>query len=140
MCAARDEVVELKGLHLASPDDFFYTSQGDAPEIDGVNDVKEFLATQAAFKLLGFSNKEQSNIYKILSGILHLGNVPFESGGSGRIDSESSVIPGQNQSLRHFSELLEIEEDQIRKWLCNRKIVTGRETYTKPIGAEMVST
>ena len=32
-----------------------------------------------------------------------------------------------------MSELFEIEEAQIKKWLVNRKIVTTRETYTKPM-------
>ena len=137
MCAAREEISELKHLNLASSMEFHYTCQGDAPEIDGVDDLKEFRATQDAFKLLGFSAKEQSNIYKILAGILHLGNVPFESG-SGKMDSESSNIPSEDKSLHYFAQLFEIEEDQIRKWLCNRKIVTARESYTKPVGAESV--
>ena len=32
-----------------------------------------------------------------------------------------------------MSELFEIEEVQIKKWLVNRKIVTTRESYTKPM-------
>ena len=102
-----------------------------------MDDLKEFKATQDAFKLLGFSSKEQQNIYKILAGILHLGNVIFESG-TGKMDSESCSILKSDPSLKHFAELFEIEEDQIRKWLCNRKIITARESYVKPIGAEMV--
>ena len=100
--------------------------------------MKEFRSTQEAFKLLGFTAKEQGNIYKILAGILQLGNVQFEAG-SGKMDNESCSIPSSNENLDFFAELFEIEVDQIRKWLCNRKIVTARESYTKPIGAEMVS-
>ena len=62
----------------------------------------------------------------------------FEAG-SGKMDNESCSIPSSNENLQFFAELFEIEADQIRKWLCNRKIVTARESYTKPIGAEMVS-
>ena len=113
----------------------FSIFQGEDPEIDGVDDLKEFLATKDAFKLLGFSAKEQSNIFKILAGILHLGNVVFEAG-QGKMDSESCSISAEDRSLKFFAELFDIEADQIRKWLCNRKIVTARESYTKPIGAE----
>ena len=102
-----------------------------------MDDLKEFKATQDAFKLLGFSSKEQQNIYKIMAGILHLGNVHFDAG-SGKMDSESCSIPSSDESLNHFAELFEIEEDQIRSWLCNRKIVTARESYVKPVGAEAV--
>ena len=34
--------------------------------------MKEFRSTQEAFKLLGFTAKEQGNIYKILAGILQV--------------------------------------------------------------------
>ena len=135
MCAAKDHIPELSNLHLGTAMDFFYTSQGEDPDIDGVDDLKEFKSTQDAFKLLGFSSKEQQNIYKILAGILHLGNVHFEAG-QGKMDSESCSISTEDQSLKYFAELFDIEADQIRKWLCNRKIVTARESYTKPIGAE----
>ena len=35
MCAARDEIAELKNLHLDDPMEFYFTSQGNDPEIDG---------------------------------------------------------------------------------------------------------
>lgn len=79
MCAAKDEP-SLSGMSLKHPDEFFYLNQGEAPDIDGVDDLKEFLATQEAFRLLGFNQKDQSNIFKILAGILHLGNVEIEPG------------------------------------------------------------
>ena len=36
MCAARDEIAELKNLHLSDPMEFYFTSQGNDPEIDGM--------------------------------------------------------------------------------------------------------
>ena len=60
------------------------------------------------------------------------GNVEFEQG-SGRSDSESSAIPSTDASLATMASLLNIEEDQIRKWLCHRKIITARETFVKPM-------
>jgi phage antirepressor YoqD-like protein len=34
---------------------------------------------------------------------------------------------------------LQIKEEQMRKWLCNRKIVTARESYDTPMNAKAVS-
>ena len=79
MCAAREESV-LSGMGLDHPDSFFYLNQGESPDIDGVDDLKEFLVTQEAFRLLGFNQKDQTSIFKILAGILHLGNVEIEPG------------------------------------------------------------
>ena len=119
-------------LKLKHADDFVYLNQGQAPEIDGVDDAREFASTIDAFNMLGFSAKEQRDIFLILAGILHLGNVEFEQG-SGRSDSESSAIPATDASLAVMADLLDIEEDQIRKWLCHRKIITARETFIKPM-------
>ena len=90
-----------------------------------------------AFRLLGFSANQLEQTFRILSGILHLGNVSLEPGGTGRADSESSTVENL-EALKTMAEMLEIEEEQIKKWLCNRKIVTGRETYTKPMNVEGV--
>ena len=35
-----------------------------------------------------------------------------------------------------MAKVLEIEADQIRTWLCHRKIITGRETFEKPMNRE----
>ena len=33
MCAAKDDIPELNNLHLGTAMDFFYTSQGEDPDI-----------------------------------------------------------------------------------------------------------
>jgi len=134
MCAGREEDF-LRGMHLDEPDAFHYLNQGEAPEIDGVDDLKELHDTVEAFRLLGFPDKEQRAVFRILSGVLQLGNVEISPAG-GKGDSEASAVEAGNAGLKLMADLLEIEEDQMRKWLCNRKIVTTRETYTKPMNAE----
>ena len=59
--------------------------------------------------------------------------------GSGRADSETSMIPSDDDNLKKFASLLQINEQQMRKWLCNRKIVTARESYDTPMNAKAVS-
>ncbi len=125
-------------MKVKEPDFFHYLNQGENPEIEGVSDLKEFNDTVEAFSLLGISEKDQRYMFQILSGILYLGNIAIESGG-GRGDSESSNINNKNKALSMMASLLQIEEEQIKKWLCHRKIVTARETYTKPMNAEAVS-
>merc|ERR1719410_2732303 len=133
MCAARDRP-ELEGLSLADVQEFHYTNQGDAPEIDNVDDDAEFVKTHESLKLLGFSDADSSNIYKILAALLHLGNVNIVGGG-GRSESETSLVKSEDPSLPIVCKLLEVDENQLRTWLCSRKIVSVRETYTKPMNA-----
>lgn len=78
-------------------DEFHYLNQGANPTIEGVDDAEGFEETTAALSLLGFSQRELSDLFKVLAAILHLGNVTImeavagEDGGVG--DSEGSAIP-----------------------------------------------
>lgn len=56
-------------------ENFHYTNQGDAVELDDVSDGDEFVATREAFSLLGLSAKLQRSLLRVLAAILHLGNV-----------------------------------------------------------------
>lgn len=38
-----------------------------------------------------------------------------------------------DESLQIVAELLGIHVEDIQMWLCNRKIVSGREVFTKPM-------
>lgn len=49
-----------------------------SPNIDGVSDSNSFEETVNAFTLLGFTDDEQNDMFKILAAILHLGNIVFE--------------------------------------------------------------
>lgn len=82
---------------IGHQDEFHYLNQGENPTIDGVNDAEGFEETTTALSLLGFSQRELSDMFKVLAAILHLGNVTIteavaeEEGGGG--DNEGSAIP-----------------------------------------------
>lgn len=65
-------------LLLEDQNYFNYLNQGDCPYIEGVNDLETYEDTTNAFTTLGFSDSEKNDIFKTLSGILHLGNITFE--------------------------------------------------------------
>lgn len=68
--------------------EFFYTNQGQADEIDNVNDSDVFRETLDAFKLLDVNKNDQMVIFSLISAILHLGNVKIVNERS----NESSVV------------------------------------------------
>lgn len=81
---------------LGHQDEFHYLNQGENPFIDAVDDLSTFEDTMNALTVLGFSKSEQFNMFKILAGVLHLGNVRFSdidlSGDHSREDSEGCGI------------------------------------------------
>uniref|UniRef100_A0A8B9N5Y0 Myosin motor domain-containing protein n=1 Tax=Accipiter nisus TaxID=211598 RepID=A0A8B9N5Y0_9AVES len=127
LCASA-ALPEFKTLRLGNANYFHYTKQGGSPVIDGVNDAKEMVNTRQACTLLGISDSYQMGIFRILAGILHLGNVEFASR-----DSDSCTIPPKHEPLSIFCDLMGVEYEEMAHWLCHRKLATATETYIKPI-------
>ena len=87
-------------MHLGFQDEFHFLNQGKDPVIDGVDDLACFEETVNALTMLGFTYKQQDDMFRILAAILHLGNVRFtnnDSQGGDNADSE-----GSNISVRYF--------------------------------------
>uniref|UniRef100_A0A8C1XTR4 Myosin IG n=1 Tax=Cyprinus carpio TaxID=7962 RepID=A0A8C1XTR4_CYPCA len=82
------------------------------------NDSLCHKAVMAALKVIGFTTEEISSIYKILSTILHLGNLQFTS------DGEHVVLVGED-TVKHISELTSTEPENTRKALLYRTVATG---------------
>ncbi|XP_022081867.1 unconventional myosin-Va-like isoform X3 [Acanthaster planci] len=129
LCASSHQP-ELAQLKLGHPDEFFYTNQGESPTVDSIDDKATFEETKDALTLLGFQEDHMTQIFRVIAAVLHFGNVDIRPG-----DHESSKIEKNNESLPVLCELLGIEEVQMKKWLCNRKIITVREILTKPLTA-----
>ncbi|XP_015519328.2 unconventional myosin-Va isoform X1 [Neodiprion lecontei] len=136
MCGASNQ---LPHLHLEFQNKFHYLNQGNNPRIEGVDDGKSFDETITALTMLGFSSRQQDDMLRILAAILHLGNlniVDCEADDSTDNDTEGSTISPSDRHLLIISELLGIDVNSMRKWLCHRKIVSMREVFLKPMNVE----
>lgn len=132
LCAVSDRD-GFKELNLSDPNIFLYTNQGQAPTIDGVNDEETFQETIDALTMLGVTQDTQMELFRIVAGILHLGNVVFLED-----DSESCSISKMDKHLPKMARLFGIDEENIRKWLCAKKITTGSEVFEKPLSKSQV--
>jgi len=138
MCSAARR---LPHLYLSDQAEFHYLNQGNNPTIDGVDDLAYFDETISALTMLGFTSKQQDDMLRILASILHLGNVEISSrlikdAKDNEVDTESSYISPSDRHLLIIAELLGVNVDAMRKWLCHRKIVSTREVFLKPMNAE----
>ncbi|XP_071328214.1 unconventional myosin-Vb isoform X1 [Trachinotus anak] len=134
LCASAS-LPELKDLSLTSAEDFTYTSLGENIFIEGVNDAEDFKKTREAFSLLGIKDSSQTNIFRIMASILHLGNIEICS----ERDGESCRISRDDLHLQHFCRLLGVELQQMEHWLCHRKLVTASETYVKTTSSKQAA-
>uniref|UniRef100_A0A670Z8Q2 Myosin VC n=1 Tax=Pseudonaja textilis TaxID=8673 RepID=A0A670Z8Q2_PSETE len=127
LCASAQRP-EFKHLQLASAEEFNYTNMGRNTTIEGVNDRADMKETQKTFSLLGLKEDFQMDVFKILSAILHLGNVQISP-----VGDEKSCVNVEDKHLNIFCGLLGVESDKIAQWLCHRKIITTSETVVKPM-------
>jgi len=71
---------ELKSFGISkNVDTYQYLSVSQCSTVPTINDVTGFKEVQKALDTLGFNGTEKQNMWKILSGILLLGNITFKS-------------------------------------------------------------
>ncbi|GMS79208.1 hypothetical protein PENTCL1PPCAC_1383, partial [Pristionchus entomophagus] len=137
MCAARNDAALLKGMRLGSADDYYYTAQGRASLLEGVDDGAEFGATVQALTEVGFTADAQRDLLKVLAGVLTLGNVQFSAGGGD--DATAVQREASGAVLQLCEELYGIDEAALRLWLTNREIRAVTEVVRKPLNKEEAS-
>ncbi|XP_032059649.1 unconventional myosin-Vb-like [Aythya fuligula] len=130
LCASA-ALPELQGLGLRGAETFHYTSQGQCTA--DINDAADLDNTRHAFSLLGVPEADQLELFSVLAAILHLGDIAVR--GRDRHGDGCFVEPA-DEALRQFCKLLGIEEAQVTRWLCHRKLVTAGETYLKPLSRQ----
>ncbi|CAK0836614.1 unnamed protein product [Prorocentrum cordatum] len=94
----------------------------------GVSDEKNFQELQQGFDALGFTANTQTEVFRIVIGILTLGNVEFQDGDGG------ATVPSEGPSAK-AAELFCVDAEELRRSIVVRKInVAGdiTETYRDP--------
>ncbi|KAK0626681.1 putative myosin MYO2 [Immersiella caudata] len=115
---------ERQELGLLPIEQFEYLNQGNTPTIDGVDDKAEFNATRQSLKTIGVNEAQQSEVFKLLAGLLHLGNVKI---GASRTDS---VLPPNEPALVKACAILGIDANEFSKWIVKKQLITRGEKIT----------
>ena len=115
---------ERQAWSVLPVEQFDYLNQGNTPTIDGVDDKAEFIATKQSLKTIGVSEEQQTEIFKMLAGLLHLGNVKI---GASRTDS---VLAPTEPSLEKACAILGIDATEFAKWIVKKQLITRGEKIT----------
>ncbi|CAK5279555.1 unnamed protein product [Mycena citricolor] len=115
---------ERKDLGLDSDiTKFFYLKQGGptSTPINGVDDAEEFRATQQALSTVGISVEKQWAVFRLLAGMLHLGNVKVTQTRS------DAVIDDNDPALLLATRFLGVNLAEFKKWTIKKQITTRSE-------------
>lgn len=104
-----DQEKEKYGLQTA--DKYFYLNQGGAIEIPCKEDAEDFRCLLSAMQVLGFTAEEQDAIFRILSAVLHIGNVYFHR--KPLKHGQEGVEVGSEAEIRWVSHLLQLSPEGI---------------------------
>ncbi|XP_053877845.1 unconventional myosin-VI isoform X3 [Malaclemys terrapin pileata] len=147
LCAGAPEDIRQK-LYLSSPDNFRYLNRGctryfatketdkqilqnrKSPEYLKAGSLKDPLLDDhgdfnrmcTAMKKIGLDDAEKLDLFRVVAGVLHLGNIDFEEAGS---TSGGCILKNKSsQSLEYCAELLGLDQDDLRVSLTTRVMLT----------------
>ncbi|KAI5103698.1 unconventional myosin-IXb isoform X3, partial [Silurus meridionalis] len=110
---------EKEEFRLLQPEKYYYLKQ-DQCDVDDVVEIQsEFKRLQQAMEMVGFLPATKKQIFSVLSAILYLGNVTYET----RAD-EDGVTVGPANVLQTLCHLLKVREDLLVEALTKRKAQT----------------
>ncbi|XP_054160100.1 myosin heavy chain, muscle-like isoform X3 [Oppia nitens] len=120
-------VTGLKEMCLLSNEilDYNFVSQGKTT-IPNVDDGQESKDTDNAFDVLGFSEDEKHNVYKITAAVMHLGTMKFK-----QRPREEQCEPDGTEDGERVAHLLGVNAVDLYKNFCKPRIKVGTEMVTQ---------
>ncbi|XP_066433961.1 unconventional myosin-XV [Eleutherodactylus coqui] len=121
---------QKQAFYLQDAETYYYLNQGGNCEIPSKSDAEDFRRLLNAMESLSFTIEDQDSIFRILSSILHLGNVYFE-----KYETESQEVASvvSASEIRVVSELLQISHEGLQKAITYKVTETMREKIFTPL-------
>ncbi|XP_068574844.1 myosin heavy chain, fast skeletal muscle-like [Cebidichthys violaceus] len=124
MTGHKPELLEAL-LITTNPYDYHMISQGEIT-VKSIDDVEEFVATDTAIDILGFTGDEKLGIYKLTGAVMHHGNMKFK-----QKQREEQAEPDGNEEADKIAYLLGLNSADMLKALCYPRVKVGNEMVTK---------
>ncbi|XP_016768912.1 myosin heavy chain, muscle isoform X14 [Apis mellifera] len=113
--------------------DYVFVSQGKTT-IPNVDDGEECTLTDQAFDVLGFTQEEKNDIYKITAAVMHMGGMKFKQRGR----EEQAEADGTEEGER-VAKLLGCDCADLYKNLLKPRIKVGNEFVTQGRNKDQVA-
>jgi myosin-1 len=108
---------ELFGVQ--EPDKYIYTSRSKCFNVDGIDDLADYQETLQAMKIIGLSQAEQDEIFRVLAAILWTGNLQFKE------DKDGYAAVTDESVVNFLAYLLEVDAADVVQAITIR-ILTPR--------------
>ncbi|MGH0117544.1 UNVERIFIED_CONTAM: hypothetical protein FKN15_038064, partial [Acipenser sinensis] len=152
---------QKESYFLSDPESYYYLRQSGCVKDKSLDDTQLFNCVMAALKVMAFSEEEIRDVFKLLSGVLQMGNIEFMMAGGAQITTKAGkevqsdftaskirapvFLPGSHlsiiyksaqQLLSNVSELLGLDSFQLSEVLTQRSMILRGEVICSPLTIE----
>ncbi|RMZ86153.1 hypothetical protein DV737_g200, partial [Chaetothyriales sp. CBS 132003] len=125
---------ERQDFGLLPVEHFDYMNQGAEPVLDGVDDAAEFAGTRRSLTTIGVAPEVQTEIWRVLAALLHLGNVKITAA-----RNESANLSSSDPSLVRACAMLGLDAATFSKWLVKKQLVTREGAIVSNLGQQQAT-
>ena len=104
---------------IQKPETYLYTSKSKCLNVDGIDDLADYQDTLNAMKIIGLSQAEQDEIFRMLAGVLWTGNIQFVE------DKDGYAVVADQSVVDFLAYLLEVDPAHVIQAITIR-ILTPR--------------
>merc|ERR1711881_747319 len=124
-----DQVPDLKEKALLSNDiyDYWWVSQGKTT-VDSIDDKEDMQFADEAYDILGFTNDEKYNIYRLTAVVMHMGNLSKDFVPVGK--EEQAEIKDETNAQK-VATICGIDCEWMITYFCKPKLKVGTEWVSK---------
>ena len=124
-----DQIPDIKEKCLLTDDiyDYWWVSQGKTT-VDSIDDKEDMMFADEAYDILGFSNEEKYNIYKLTAVVMHMGNFSKDFVPVGK--EEQAEVKDETNADK-VAAVCGIDKEWMVTYFCKPKLKVGTEWVSK---------
>ncbi len=111
---------------IQQPSTYPYTSASKCLDVDGIDDLADYAETLEAMRIIGLSQAEQDEIFRMLAAVLWTGNIGF------REDKDGNAEVTDQSVVDFLAYLLEVDPVQVVQAITIRIITARNEVLESP--------
>lgn len=117
---------EREELHLTRPEDYYYLNQSQCYTLEGTDEAQEYTKLMESMRMVGFNLDKRKRLIRVLSAVLHLGNIEFSK--KSTYHSDEAVQVKNPEVLSLISSLLGVKEETLNSALTTKRAKAPGET------------
>ena len=124
-----DQVPDLKEKAFLSNDiyDYWWVSQGKVT-VPSIDDKEDMMFADEAYDILGFTEEEKYNIYKLTAVVMHMGNLTKDFVPVGK---EEQAEIRDDKNAHKVADICGIDCEWMLTYFCKPKLKVGTEWVSK---------